>query len=129
MPRFAEPLRVSRAIGWRIAAIVLFGIAVGANLAHRMIWQAHKPGSPAFAETCLGLIAVVATWFGVLLLLHGHRLFRRRAAASASAGLEPMAVSFEDRRAMAEFLTARVLARARANNRAESIPRDVDRAD
>jgi hypothetical protein len=129
MPPSARSRRFTQVIGWRIAAIALFGVAIAANVAHRQISHAHKAGPAGLAEIGLGLAAFAATWIGVVLLLHGHRLFCRSLASTAPVAAEPVPPSFADRHAMAELLTAQVLARARAAHRAGGVPRDADRAE
>ena len=129
MPPVAGSHRLTQVIGWRIAAVVLFGVAIAANVAHRAISYTHKAGPAGLTDIGLGLAAFAATWIGVVLLLHGHRSFCRSLASTAPVAAVPLPPSFVNRHAMAEMLTAQVLARARAAHRAAPAPRDADQAE
>jgi hypothetical protein len=122
MPQAAESRRLTQAIAWRAAAIRPFAIAALANVAYGMLRQARGLRSPKLAKVCLCFVAFTTTWCGVLLLLHGRRLFHPASLPEVppvtSDPLRAVCVAtFEDRHAMAQMLTTHLLLRVQAAHR------------
>jgi len=122
MPTAADARGVTQAVLWRVAAAGPFAVAVLANMAYRPLRQARDAGSPRLAEIALCLVAFTATWVGVLLLLHGRRLFHPADLPYTDAPApDPLRVisspPFEDRHAMAQMLTAQMFSRVREAHR------------
>jgi hypothetical protein len=97
---------------WRGSGLIALGVAALSGLMHRAVLEAHSQGPASAWELVLGLTSFAAASLGVLLLLHGRRLFRDDAQTLTSKA----AVSdhFSDSRcAMAAMLADKAIARAR----------------
>ena len=112
----------------RLAGVLLLLGSLGSTLAHREVWEAARHGSAQPAEFALGLLTFCLASTGLLLLLHGKKLFDRSAASNrllpaererrdliVKALLEsgsPEAVLLDTRRGVALVLAYRALADA-----------------
>lgn len=107
-------------LAWRCAGMVALGGAALSSLAHRAVLEAHRAGPPSVWEAFFGLVSFVFASLGVLLLLHGRRLFRREAATLARqddrrsmTGSDASSMPFDGRQLTATVLAAQALRHGR----------------
>lgn len=65
----------------RLVGVLLIAASGGSMLAHRSVYEAARQGPAQTAEFVLGLLTFLLSSAGILLLVHGGRLFARRGAA------------------------------------------------
>lgn len=62
----------------RLTGLAMTLASGGSTLLHRSVYDAAKAGPPVPMELVLGLTTFILTSTGILLLIHGSRLFERR---------------------------------------------------
>ena len=70
-------------LAWRCAGVVALAAAWLSSLAHRTVLDASRAGPATALETLLGLATFILASLGVLLLIHGRRLFHDAARPRA----------------------------------------------
>lgn len=68
----------------RLVGVMLIAASGGSVLAHRSVYEAARQGPAQTAEFALGLLTFLLISAGVLLLVHGGRLFKPRGGDAAS---------------------------------------------
>jgi hypothetical protein len=63
-------------LGWRCAGLLALALAALASLGHRALLEAQATGPASALESVLALTSLLFASLGVLLLIHGRRLFR-----------------------------------------------------
>ena len=127
----------------RVAGAMFLLGSCGSTLLHRHIYKAAQHGPPHIEELGVGLLTFVLASIGILLLLHGSKLFRRSVGpvppnASAPSRREweverllaagsPEAMLLDTRHGVALLLAYRALAAA-AERRSTSSERLFDKA-
>ena len=106
----------------RIAGVACLVTAAGSTALHRAVYEGAKHGPAQLGELALGLLSFACASLGVLLILHGAKLWRRGPVRTvADAGDRHGAP--EGRHGVAVVLVDRALAVAFAR-RAKSLPGD-----
>jgi hypothetical protein len=60
----------------RLLGVVLLACSAGSTLVHRGVYEAARHGPSQVAEFGLGLLTFILASTGILLLIHGARLFK-----------------------------------------------------
>lgn len=68
-------------IRYRLAGLAFLVASAGSTAIHRAIYEAAKRGPAQLGELALGLSSFILASIGILLLVHGGRLFAARTPA------------------------------------------------
>jgi hypothetical protein len=107
---------------YRFAGVLGLVAAIGSTAIHRAIYEQAKHGPAQLGEFAAGLMTFVLACAGILLLIHGARLFKqpqRVSGAKRDGKLAPAPVRIDpspldSRHDIGSFLAARAIASAAA---------------
>lgn len=80
----------------RLLGLILLACSGGSTLVHRSVYEAARSGPAQPAEFALALLSFVLANTGILLLIHGARLFARAVSSADSVDHRP-ALTFRSR--------------------------------